>query len=648
MIDTTTLAGANKNVFRFDRRITTGLIISLMMMLSFIHAAHANDAQSDTRQLMQIAEYVGADYSAAVANGEVINEAEYSEMTEFSALAVEKTRQLENGQHALEAALKLQQAVTNKQNPDVIHAITVDLRNILIKLSPDVSLPSELLPIQQVKQLYQQNCSACHGVMGQGDGTLAASLDPTPTNFTDRDRAMNRSLIGLYDAITNGIEGTAMVALSHLDEKQRWSLAFYAGSLAFQDHTGLATVPTAMTIQDFVSNSPQTLLNKYPTLDDDTVAQLRSHPEPLFASNDPLAMAKQQLKAAHTSYLSGDYKAAQALAVSAYLDGFELAENALDAYDPQLRKDIEKSMMAFRQLTAQSEKQDDITALLEQTNHQLSQAQDLLSADTLSDSTLFTASLVILLREGLEAMLVVLALVTVLVKTERRDAVKYVHAGWFFALIAGVATWWAAQNLISISGASREIMEGVGALMAAVILFYVGFWMHSKTNAAAWQAYINQHVHRHLSKGTLWGLAGLSFIAVYREVFETVLFYQALLTQSAASQSMSIATGFVTAVVILGLLFWVFVKYSLRLPIRTFFTFSTYLMLALSFVLIGKAVAALQEADLISISSLPIDFALSWLGIYSTWEGLSAQLVIVVLSLLILMGIRPFGNKETA
>jgi len=484
--------------------------------------------------------------------------------------------------------------------------------------------------------------------MGQGDGTLAASLDPTPTNFTDKDRAMNRSVIGLYDVITNGIEGTAMVALSHLDEKQRWSLAFYAGSLAFQDHTGMATVPTAMTIQDFVSNSPQTLLNKYPTLDDDTVAQLRSHPEPLFASNDPLAMAKQQLKAAHTSYLSGDYKAAQALAVSAYLDGFELAENALDAYDPQLRKDIEKSMMAFRQLTAQSEKQDDITALLEQTNHQLSQAQDLLSADTLSDSTLFTASLVILLREGLEAMLVVLALVTVLVKTERRDAVKYVHAGWVFALIAGVATWWAAQNLISISGASREIMEGVGALMAAVILFYVGFWMHSKTNAVAWQAYINQHIHRHLSTGTLWGLAGLSFIAVYREVFETVLFYQALLTQSASSQSMSIATGFVTAVVILGLLFWLFVKYSLRLPIRTFFTFSTYLMLALSFVLIGKAVAALQEADLISISSLPVDFALSWLGIYSTWEGLSAQLVIVMLSLLILMGIRPFGNKETA
>jgi high-affinity iron transporter len=359
-------------------------------------------------------------------------------------------------------------------------------------------------------------------------------------------------------------------------------------------------------------------------------------------------MAKQQLNASHKSYMAGEYKTAQGLAVSAYLDGFELAENALDAYDPKLRKDIEKSMMAFRQLTSQSDKQDELTALLEKTNSQLGQAQDMLSADTLSDSTLFTASLVILLREGLEAMLVVLALVTVLVKTERRDAVKYVHAGWVIALIAGIATWWAAQNLISISGASREIMEGVGALMAAVILFYVGFWMHSKTNAAAWQAYINQHIHRHLSTGTLWGLAGLSFIAVYREVFETVLFYQALMTQSASSQSMSIATGFVTATVILAVLFWVIIKYSLRLPIRKFFTFSTYLMLALSFVLIGKAVAALQEADLISISSFPIDFTLSWIGVYSTWEGLAAQLAILILSVLILIGIRPFGNRQTA
>jgi high-affinity iron transporter len=107
-LDLTTKAGAVKNVFTLDLRKTSGLIISLIMFFSFIYTAHANDAQSDTRQLMQMAEYIGADYSAAIANGEVINEAEYSEMTEFSALAVEKTRQLENGQDAVKAALKLQ------------------------------------------------------------------------------------------------------------------------------------------------------------------------------------------------------------------------------------------------------------------------------------------------------------------------------------------------------------------------------------------------------------------------------------------------------------------------------------------------------------------------------------------------------------
>lgn len=155
---------------------------------------------------------------------------------------------------------------------------------------------------------------------------------------------------------------------------------------------------------------------------------------------------------------------------------------------------------------------------------------------TLSNATLFSASLVILLREGLEALLVVIALVTVLVRTGRRDGLRYVHLGWVTALVGGVATWAAAQSLVSISGASREVMEGVAALLAAVVLLYVGIWMHSKTHAAQWQAYIQQHINSHLTAGTLWGLGLLAFIAVYREVFETVLFYQALLTQAAAAQ----------------------------------------------------------------------------------------------------------------
>lgn len=636
-------------MFKLGAFFKSGLSASLMtiaMLLSF--SVQANEAQSDTRQLMQIAEYINVDYSEAIKNGEVISQGEYAEMIEFSALAVEKTRALKGGEAAVQVALNLQTAIHNKLEPAEIQPITVELRRLLMALAPAVTLSNELLPGAQTQALFQQNCIACHGAKGKGDGPLAATLEPMPTDFTDKTRARKRSLVGLYDAITNGIEGTAMTAFSQLDEQQRWSLAFYAGSLAFADYKQLAQIPTGLTMQDFVSNSPNTLTQQFPTVDIANIEQLRANPSPLFATTNPLAMARQQLNAAHKAYLATEYKQAQALAVSAYLDGFELAENALDAYDPQLRKDIEKSMMQFRHLTGQANQETALAETLEQADAKLSQAQLMLSADTLSDSTLFTASFIILLREGLEALLVVLALVTVLVKTERRDALKFVHTGWILAIAAGVATWWIAQHLVSISGASREIMEGVAALLAAVVLFYVGFWMHSKTQADNWQTYIRNNIHRHLSTGALWGITGLAFIAVYREVFETVLFYQSLLTQSVASQFMSIGTGFIAGVAVLAIVAYVMVKYSMRLPIKKFFSFTTYLMLGLSFVLVGKAVAALQEAALINISPFPINLNISWLGIHATWEGILLQLLILLLSAILLLGLSPFTEKKTA
>lgn len=636
-------------MFKLGVLFKSGLITSLMtitMLLSL--SVQANEAESDTRQLMQIAEYINVDYREAIKDGEIISQGEYSEMLEFSALAVEKSQKLEGGEAAAQAAIKLQTAIQNKQDPTVIQPITVELRNLLMEIAPAITLTNELLPQAKTQTLFQQNCIACHGASGQGDGPLAASLDPMPTDFTDKERARNRSLVGLYDAVTNGLEGTAMTAFSQLNEQQRWSLAFYAGSLAFTANDQLTQIPTGMSMQDFVSNSPSTLIKQFPAADLTTIEQLRANPAPLFAATDPLAMAKQQLSAAHKAYLADEYKQAQSLAVSAYLDGFELAENALDAYDPILRKDIEKSMMQFRQLTGQVNQETAIAETLAQATAQLTQAQNMLSADSLSDSTLFTASFVILLREGLEALLVVLALVTVLVKTERRDALKFVHTGWVLALAAGFGTWWLAQHLVSISGASREIMEGVAALLAAVVLFYVGFWMHSKTNASNWQAYIRDNIHRHLSTGALWGIAALAFIAVYREVFETVLFYQALLTQSSPSQFMSVGTGFIAGVVVLAIIAYLMIKYSLQLPIRTFFLFTSYLMLALSFVLIGKAVAALQEAALITMSPMPINFDIAWLGIHATWEGILSQVLVVLVSLFLLLGLTPFSQRKTA
>jgi high-affinity iron transporter len=255
----------------------------------------------------------------------------------------------------------------------------------------------------------------------------------------------------------------------------------------------------------------------------------------------------------------------------------------------------------------------------------------------LSEGTLFTASLVILLREGLEALLVIIALTTVLIRTGRRDALKYVHIGWIAALLAGGATWIAAQSLITISGANREIMEGIAALLAALVLLYVGIWMHSKTQAAQWQAYIQQHVDTQLKSGTLWGLVALAFVAVYREVFETVLFYQSLLTQAVSTQYSSVGGGFALGLLLLAILAWVLIRFSVKLPIAKFFSATTYLLLALAFVLMGKAVSALQEAAIIGMTPLPVSFEIDWIGVKSTWQGVLAQLSVLLVYLVFLI-----------
>src|SRR4029450_11284463 len=139
----------------------------------------------------------------------------------------------------------------------------------------------------------------------------------------------------------------------------------------------------------------------------------------------------------------------------------------------------------------------------------------------------FTSALIILLREGLEAILIVAAIVALLVKAGRRDALPYIHSGGIGPLAVGMLTCVVASYGVTISGATREVTEGVTALVAAGVLLYVGFWMHSKAYADRWRTFLQGQLRDALSARTMWALALVSFLAVYREAFETGLFYQA-------------------------------------------------------------------------------------------------------------------------
>ncbi len=515
--------------------------------------------------------------------------------------------------HSLnEKASALQTAISTKQKVDTVRQFASELRISLLAMMPELPLPKRLLSKEATFSLFENNCASCHGISGQGNGVLASGLEPAPTDFTDKIRAENRSLLGLFDAISNGLDDTAMPAFTQLKAQQKWSLAFYVGGLAFQSSSEFIKPSQSISLQNWINYSPLKLSTETYGLTKNEIEEFRANPKLLFTDqSSPLAITKTQLAAASIAYKNEEYEKAKTLAVSAYLDGFELIN---------LRKALTNAQQVNQ-----------LESLMEVTVRQLNDAEELLSETTLSNEALFTASLVILLREGLEALLVVLALMTVLVRTKRHDALKYVHFGWLSALLAGFATWAVAQSMISISGASREVMEGIAAMLAAVMLFYVGIWMHSKTNAEHWQAYIQKHINTQLEAGTLWGLAVLSFIAVYREVFETVLFYQSLLTQASTTQYSFVIGGFLFGIAVLSILAWGMFKYSIKLPIARFFSTTTYLLLGLSFILMGKAVSALQEAAVIGISPLPITVEFDWIGVGSTWEGIMAQLTILVL-----------------
>lgn len=645
-------------------RLTTLLCPSLLlisMMLLTCQAFAAGKGQAVTpqelRQLMQVAEYIGVDYSEAVSAGKIVNAGEYEEMEEFSQLLLDTSTRLDDSAVAeaiRQEAGALRAAVTAKSSLTEIKGYTSRLRHKLLELAPALSLPSSLLTHSRTAALYQANCASCHGNSGMGDGPLATQLDPAPIDFHERERAENRSLLGLYDAISEGLEGTSMAAFGHLTEQQRWSLALYVGGMAFSGAESPGTEGNPLTLEQLVMYSPQVLQENNPELSADTIAALRADPRPLFdnqqgGSAGPVDYARAQLQSALTAYRQGDFRTARTLAVSAYLDGFELAENALDSHSPALRQSIERDLLAIRALLNQNSDPAVVEAQVQAALERLATAESTLEGETLSGGAVFLASLMILLREGLEALLVVIALTTILIKTERRDALRYVHLGWIGAFAAGLLTWIAAQHLISISGASREVMEGVAALLAAVILFYVGVWMHSKTHAQNWQHYIRERINRTLGTGALWGIAGLAFVAVYREIFETILFYQALSTQASSGQAASLWSGVATAVVLLAVLGWGMVRYSARLPIGKFFAVTTFVLLALSFVLAGKAIAALQEAALIPITALPATFSFDWLGLYSTWEGIGLQGVILLASAWLWLRGRPQGtNAATA
>lgn len=594
--------------------------------------------------ILHMLDYLGVDYPGAVQDGKILDHGEYDEQIEFAtsvrtligALPARPERA------ALEAtAAGLLHAIQNKRPAGEVAAIAGDLRRRIIDLYGVRVAPRQAPDLRAAASEYATHCAVCHGAAGRGDGPAGKGLTPPPADLTDAARMGQLSVFGLYNTITLGIQGTGMTGFTALGEAQRWALAFHVSTLSVSEDDrarGAALWPSGVgrselrDLRALVMATPRDLAARAGPDGAAVLAYLRSEPGALTAGREsPLEASVRLLNESLDAYRRGDPARAHQLAVTSYLEGFELAEAPLDMVDRGLRMRVEAEMLRYRSLIQSHAPREALETQAASILTLLDTSRQRLDTARLSPAATFTSALVILLREGLEAILVLAALITTLIKSGRRDVLRYVHAGWIAALLLGVLTWVAASYVITVSGANREVTEGVTALIAAAMLAYVGFWMHRHAHAARWKAFIAMRVASALSGRTLWAITGIAFLAVYREAFETVLFYQALWVEAEPAGRVAVGAGFAAASVGLVLMAWLILKLGLRLPVGWFFGLGSLLMALLAVVLAGKGIAALQEAGTLPIEPLDHLPLVPSLGVYPTWLGVLTQLALVVL-----------------
>jgi len=339
----------------------------------------------------------------------------------------------------------------------------------------------------------------------------------------------------------------------------------------------------------------------------------------------PLSIARTFLREAADLYTAGEREKAYQKAIDAYLDGFEMAEPTLFAKDASFGRGLEGQFTEFRNAIRQGVSAEEIQKRHREINAKLDQASQILARDdSFSGYYSFTNSALIILREGLEAALILAAILATLRVMGATHAVRYIHLGWILALIAGGLTWVATQTVLTFSGQHRESMEGSISVFAAVALFYVGYWLHTRTEAKRWQAFIQNKVKNVLSGKKILGLVGISFFAVYREAFEVVLFYQAFWLQNESNHG-AVIWGFVAGLAALVVVIFAILKLGLRMPLKYFFGATGTLLYIMAFIFAGNGIKELQAAGWLPSTPLSFPSQIPVLGIYPTVETLAAQ-----------------------
>lgn len=367
--------------------------------------------------------------------------------------------------------------------------------------------------------------------------------------------------------------------------------------------------------------------------------------------NDVVDEMETALDKSYDIYVSGDAKAAKAQVDVAYFGYYEklgFEKTVMAHISGDRAAEVEYQFSFVKKAMTAGDPKNEVRASLDKLTRLLREDANRLDGKEESPVGVLLASLVIITREGFEAIIIVGAIIAYLIKSGNKQKTAAVYWGSLIALAASVLMAVILNSLSGLSGANQEIIEGATMLVAVAVLFYVSNWMVSKAEAAAWTNYIEGKVQGSLTKGSLFSLAFAAFLAVFREGAETILFYQALLANTKTYINMvwlGLGTGCVALVVI-----YILIRVlSIRLPLKPFFLGTSILLFIMSISFVGSGIKELQEGNVIGVTAVPGIKSVDLLGIYPTLETLIPQILLLALTVgTFIVQIRKWRKARTA
>ena len=537
-----------------------------------------------------------------------------------------------------------------------------------------LDLPSRPIDLSGGRTAYEAKCLSCHGATGAGTAAPAGAPKGTPPPPAVGQRETMRAVTPAltYRIVSVGVLGTAMAGWSAtMSSDERWDVVAYINSLRSSDDErarGAALIEKmcgacgdalaarafewlaqrsdadiAAMLRDGDAATGLPRARRISATDADAIVAALRHSARVTpmqtrvvavdaATNDARAHARTVLQLLDDAVLAartGRQTDAADLAFDAYI-AFEPLETNVRMRDPGLVARLERQFADFHgALKANDLAAADVNRLAIE---QAMPSVIALAAPSSSPWGKFLESFLIILREGFEAILVIGAVVAFLIKTRHRERLRDVWIGSVAGLGASLVLAVLLRTVLAAVPASREVIEGVTLLVAAVVLFSVSYWLLSKVESARWQQFIRNKVDTALSSGGRFALAFVAFLAVFREGAETALFFQALITENSGSLG-AVSAGVGAGGITLAVIFSLFYRFGVRIPLRPFFAVTSGLLYWMALVFAGKGIKELQEGGAMSRTLLPGFPQVDALGVYPTLETVIAQTVLIALLL---------------